>query len=55
MLAGLKKRATDFIPASNCLVADDYDRVGLTIAYVYYHPEGKAGQSNGRVYHNMDR
>jgi adenylosuccinate synthase len=34
--------------------ADDYDRVGLTIAYVYYHPEGKAGQSNGRIYRNLD-
>jgi len=40
---------------SGVSLADDYDRVGLTIAYVYYHPEGKAGQSNGRIYRNLDR
>eukprot|EP00668_Euglena_longa_P019585 GGOE01024363.1.p1 GENE.GGOE01024363.1~~GGOE01024363.1.p1 ORF type:complete len:1185 (+),score=397.63 GGOE01024363.1:384-3557(+) len=34
--------------------ADDYDKVGLTIAYIYYHPRGLESKSNGRVYRNLD-
>ena len=34
--------------------ADDYDKIGITIAYVYYSPEGAVGRSNGRVYNNLD-
>lgn len=33
---------------------DDYDKVGLTIAYLYYHPENKTVDVNGRVYRNGD-
>jgi len=31
---------------------DDYDQLGVTIAYVYHHPEGKQLSCNGRVYKN---
>lgn len=33
---------------------DEYDRVGVTIAYVYYSPEGKQVDVNGYVYKNGD-
>jgi adenylosuccinate synthase len=31
---------------------DDYDELGITIAYVYHHPENKQFTCNGRVYKN---
>lgn len=31
---------------------DDYDALGLTIAYVYHHPQGKTLTCNGREYAN---
>jgi adenylosuccinate synthase len=34
--------------------ADDYDYVGLTIAYVYFHPENKITESHGKEYKNGD-
>ncbi|CCW61831.1 unnamed protein product [Phytomonas sp. EM1] len=33
---------------------DAYDRLGITIAYVYYSPEGVICDSNGRQYRNGD-
>jgi len=33
---------------------DDYDKVGITIAYVYYSTQGLVAESNGRVYKNCD-
>lgn len=33
---------------------DEYDKVGVTIAYVYYSPEGKQVDVNGHVYQNGD-
>jgi adenylosuccinate synthase len=33
---------------------DEYDKVGVTIAYVYYSPEGKQVDVNGYVYRNGD-
>ncbi|CAG9571093.1 putative adenylosuccinate synthetase [Leishmania major strain Friedlin] len=33
---------------------DEYDKVGVTIAYVYYSPEGKQVDVNGHVYKNGD-
>ncbi|KAG5484383.1 hypothetical protein LSCM4_07950 [Leishmania orientalis] len=33
---------------------DEYDKVGVTIGYVYYDPEGKRVDVNGRVYKNGD-
>ena len=31
---------------------DDYDLLGITIAYVYHHPEGRIMTSNGKEYTN---
>lgn len=31
---------------------DDYDELGITIAYVFYHPQGKEVTCNGRKYSN---
>lgn len=33
---------------------DDYDKVGLTIAYLYYNPDNKSFDINGYVYRNGD-
>jgi adenylosuccinate synthase len=33
---------------------DEYDKVGVVIAYVYYNPSGAGAQSNGRSYKNGD-
>lgn len=33
---------------------DEYDKVGVAIAYVYYDPEGKQVDVNGHVYKNGD-
>ncbi|KPI89672.1 putative adenylosuccinate synthetase [Leptomonas seymouri] len=33
---------------------DEYDKIGVTIAYVYYSPEGKEVDVNGHVYKNGD-
>eukprot|EP01012_Entosiphon_sulcatum_P020313 TRINITY_DN2528_c0_g1_i1.p1 TRINITY_DN2528_c0_g1~~TRINITY_DN2528_c0_g1_i1.p1 ORF type:complete len:591 (-),score=97.20 TRINITY_DN2528_c0_g1_i1:100-1851(-) len=33
---------------------DDYDKIGLVIAYVFFHPEGQQFDSNGRVFRNGD-
>lgn len=33
---------------------DDYDKVGITVAYVYYSPESKQVDVEGRVYRNGD-
>lgn len=33
---------------------DEYDKVGVTIAYIYYSPEGKEVDVNGYVYRNGD-
>lgn len=33
---------------------DEYDKLGITIAYVYHHPENKTVSVNGHVYKNGD-
>lgn len=33
---------------------DDYDKVGITIAYVYFDPSGTTTNLNGKVYKNGD-
>lgn len=33
---------------------DDYDKLGITIAYIYHDPTGKPVSCNGRVYQNGD-
>jgi adenylosuccinate synthase len=33
---------------------DDYDKIGMAIAYVYMHSEGKTEMSNGKKYNNGD-
>eukprot|EP00755_Sulcionema_specki_P021917 Sspe_Gene.75240::Locus_47017_Transcript_1_1_Confidence_1.000_Length_2310::g.75240::m.75240/K01939/purA, ADSS; adenylosuccinate synthase len=33
---------------------DDYEKLGVIVAYVYSHPDGKSSDSNGRVLRNGD-
>ncbi len=33
---------------------DDYDKVGITIAYIYHHPQAQTMFSNGKTYKNGD-